>query len=125
MSFTPDFTSPVTIAVYYDYHNGPEFPQHYKVSGGYRETEAERDALLATFPKSFGLKPVALHSYNEGGNFVTYGVQGHGKFLATKGNAKNETGIKRALALLDALEFNPEERASNAYRTADEARAAL
>lgn len=123
MSFSP--SPAVTISVFYDWKTGPENPQNYKVSGGYCETEAERDVLLASFPKSFGLKPVSRHTYNDDGNVVFYGVQGHGKFLATKGNAKNETGIKRALTLLDALEFNPEERASNAYRSADEARAAL
>lgn len=122
MSFSP---TPVTVTVFYSYHEGPEFPQHYQVRGGYCETEAERDALLATFPKALGFKPVALHSYADGGNTVTYGIQGHGKFLATKGNAKNETGIKRVLRLLDTLQYDGEVRTSNAYRTADEARAAL
>jgi hypothetical protein len=122
MSFSP---TAVKISAFYDYHTGAENPQHYKVSGGYCETEAERDALLASFPKSLGLKPVALHSYADGGNVVTYGIQGHGKFLATKGNEKNETGIKRALRLLEVLEFDADVRSSNAYRSADELRAAL
>lgn len=122
MSFSP---TPVTVTVFYSFHEGPEFPQHYQVRGGYCETQAERDALLASFPKALGLKPVALHSYADGSNVVTYGIQGYGKFLATKGNAKNETGIKRVLRLLDTLEYDVDARTSNAYRTAAEARAAL
>lgn len=118
MSFSP---TPVTIAVYFDWKTGPENPQHYKVSGGLCETVAERDALLASYPKALALKPVAVH-YS--GGVVKYGIQGHGNFLATKGNAKNEAGIKRALRLLDTLEYG-DSNCSNIYPTAAEARAAL
>lgn len=113
--------TPVTISVFFDWKTGPENPQHYKVSGGLCETVSERDALLASYPKALGLKPVAVH-YS--GGVVKYGVQGHGNFLATKGNAKNETGIKRAIRLLDKLEYAGD-KCSNVYPTADEARAAL
>lgn len=119
-----------TVTVYFFAHaagHDQSRPQHYDVRGDFA-TADERDAFLASVPKSLGLKPSTLSTYDAAGSRVTVPtIRGGGRLLADGVNGGvNEAGLKRLRRLLADERFGYRgDTAANAYRTAEAALAAL
>jgi hypothetical protein len=113
------YIKPLTIRVVFDYQKGTEHPDSYQISGTYA-TEAERDAVLAQYPKSLKLR-AGTCSYAGGIELPI--IMGQGDLRPRKGNTINETALRRLHTLLDLAEFTTG-NILNAYTTADAARAA-
>jgi hypothetical protein len=118
MTTTTATQIPVTITVNYDQMIGLSAPYAYHVKAIY-DSEAERDAVLAQFPKNLKLRAEVLRHLDRDNQYMIYG---YGKFKETKGNEFNETAQRRFARLLELIEYKG---GHGCYATADEARAAV
>lgn len=96
------------VSAAHDFHTG--VPSHVDFYAIFR-SDADRDAFLARFPKSYGLRASTLSS-SDGPNstpdrrWVTYPlVTGHARLLADKVNGGvNETGLARVRKVIERAE---------------------
>lgn len=108
--------------------NAQQLPSHAQMSVKF-DSEAERDAFLARFPKWVGVKGSRLQAWSEGAPTFTPIAQLHVDFRSKKGNEVNEQGIKRFARVL--AERNDSEvpfvkaHAVNSFDTLEDALAAI
>lgn len=85
-------------------HNAhdPSQPHRVIVTSPEFATREEAEAWAALFPKSAGFSVSNLASYPlpEGGWRLVFGARSHTALRPTKGNDRNETGIKRYHAIM-------------------------
>jgi len=119
MFVTPKSLETTTVqAAYFSFDR----PMHVQFTRRFK-TEAEALAYAAQFPKSYNFKMSTCYGVRNGEScIVDYGVSSWIKLAPTKGNDRNETGIKRYHAIMKKMAALGEEvvfeaPALNQYRT--------
>lgn len=100
MFVTPKSLETTTVqAAYFS----PDRPMHVEFIRRF-ENEADALAYKAQFPKSYNFKSYECHGLRNGEScIVYYGVSSWIKLAPTKGNDRNETGIKRYHAIMKKM----------------------
>ena len=135
-------TQTLIITAFYDSEVGPSVPKFWDVAA-YFGTVAEREEVLAWFPKSYGLRPSTLSTMRPGEIVDGYrdrdprtwtllpSITGHAKLWSDGVNGgRNETGIKRlhkilAVAERHGMTVEVRKAARNGYETLADLLAAI